>query len=210
MSNSNQRYEEQTMVAKKKVEQEVVLPVISDMTTAEREIAVAEQKYTDVVYDVTTVAGLAEAKAAKKELTTLRTTIEKVRKLLKQPFLDQAAEIDGVAKRLTERVAAIENPIKELLEAEESRQKRAEAERLAAIEEENRALREQLARAEAANQEAKAVVEKQQAEAYYEQYREEAAVAIKEKFGCNSTSALILIDLIIDGEIPHVSFYSKI
>ena len=48
--------------------------------------------------------GLNKLKEAKKELTKIRTSIEKTRVQLKQPYVDAGKEVDAFAKALTERV----------------------------------------------------------------------------------------------------------
>ena len=68
-------------------------------------------------------------------MRTARTDVEKRRKELKQDALDYGRLVDSTAKRITERLEAIEGPLKankELIDAENERIKREkeEAERL--------------------------------------------------------------------------------
>lgn len=99
------------------------------------------EKYRGLVCDVTTAKGLAEAKAAHKEVAALRIALEKTRKKVKEDVVARGKLIDGEANRIFALIAAIEDPIKTQIDAEERRAQeareaaiRAEAERLAAEE----------------------------------------------------------------------------
>lgn len=92
-------------------------------------------KYEGRVYDVTTKAGMADAKVARREIRTTRTGLEKLRKELKEPALRRCQLIDSEAKAITLRLAAIEDPIDKMIANEEQRiererQERAQAEAL--------------------------------------------------------------------------------
>lgn len=197
------------MTGRKKTEvAEVVLPVVSTLDQAEVAVRAAEDKYTSVVYEVTTVAGKAAADEAKKELTKLRTSIEKTRKELKQPILDAGAVIDDHAKALTARVNALEAPVKAALAAEKERTDKLlaeqEAARADALAEENRKLREQLAQQEIANEKAKAIVEEQQAEEAVTTAKQELFDDLTDKIGLTRSTAAYLIECITDGSVRHV------
>lgn len=85
-------------------------------------------KYSDLAFDLRSTKGNAEARAARKELVSLRTSLEAKRKELKTPLLARAALIDSEAKRITAEVIALEKPIDDQIKADEARR---ETERLA-------------------------------------------------------------------------------
>lgn len=178
----------------------------------EAEVAVkaAENKYECVVYDATTVAGMAALKEAKKELTKIRTSIEKTRVQLKQPYVDAGKEVDAFAKALTERVTKLEMPVKTALQAEEERQAKALAEQeekhRLELEEENRKLREQLALNDLANEKAKAIVLEEQAEEAKRVAKQELFDDLTEKFGLSKPNACAFLDFLDDGEFRHLEF----
>ena len=95
-------------------------------------LSALEEKHKGMVFDVTTTAGMKEAKAARKELRELRVNLEKKRKDLKAPVLDYTRALDGQAKTITARIEALENPIDEQVKAEEQRKAREKAEAEAA------------------------------------------------------------------------------
>lgn len=178
----------------------------------EAEVAVkaAETKYECVVYDATTVAGMAALKEAKKELTKIRTSIEKTRVQLKQPYVDAGKEVDAFAKALTGRVTKLELPVKTALQAEEERQAKALAEQeekhRLELEEENRKLREQLAMNDLANEKAKAIVLEEQAEEAKKVAKQELFDDLTEKFGLSKPNACAFLDFLEDGEFRHLEF----
>lgn len=91
-----------------------------------------EKKHKGVVFEVSTTAGMKEAKAARKQLRDLRVALEKKRKDLKAPVLDYTRALDGQAKTITARIEALESPIDEQVKAEEQRKAREKAEAEAA------------------------------------------------------------------------------
>lgn len=95
-------------------------------------LAELEKKHKGMVFDVTTTAGMKEAKAARKELRELRVDLENKRKELKAPLLDYTRALDGQAKDITARIVALEAPIDEQVKAEEQRKAREKAEAEAA------------------------------------------------------------------------------
>lgn len=106
---------------------------IVEYTPTAAALAELDRKYGKVVYDVTLTEGMKAAKEARKELRSLRTALEAKRKELKEPALRRAQLIDSEAKFLTEQIVAIEKPIADQIEREETRvkeevQKKAEAE----------------------------------------------------------------------------------
>ncbi len=115
------------------------MPTPTDSTTAiaeynQTEAALAELrvKYADAAFDLMTVAGNKAARAARLELVTLRTTLEKKRKELKEPALEYSRRIDSEARRITAAILELETPIDEQIKADEARRERERAEREAA------------------------------------------------------------------------------
>ena len=84
-------------------------------------LAAARARYADVVWDLTTTRGNEEARRARKELVSLRTGLEAKRKELKAPLLAQAKLVDDEAKRITAELLQLEEPIDELIRADERR-----------------------------------------------------------------------------------------
>jgi len=91
-------------------------------------LAECRQRYAGVVYDLRTTKGNDDARKARKELVTLRTSLESKRKELKAPLLAQAKLVDDEAKRITGELLALEEPIDAQIKADE---KRREDERIA-------------------------------------------------------------------------------
>lgn len=108
------------------------------------------EKYRGLVVDVTTPQGMKEAKAALREIAAPRIALEKARTRLKADVLERGRLIDGEAKRIGALFAEIEDPIKKQVDAEEER---AERERQAAIEAEQRRLAEEEAARKRAEEE---------------------------------------------------------
>lgn len=65
-------------------------------------------------YDVSTTAGMTEAKAARAEIRGYRVALEKTRVEIKAPALERTRLIDAEAKRITAELLAIEEPIASL------------------------------------------------------------------------------------------------
>jgi hypothetical protein len=80
-----------------------------------------EGRYAGRVYDVTSKAGMDDAKVARREIRTTRTGLEKLRKELKEPALRRCQLIDAEAKGITQRLVAIEEPIDKMISDEEGR-----------------------------------------------------------------------------------------
>lgn len=89
-------------------------------------------RYKGRVYDVTTKAGMEDARVARREIRTTRTGLEKLRKELKEPALRRCQLIDSEAKRITGELLKIEAPIDEVIAAEELRVETEKQERLRA------------------------------------------------------------------------------
>ena len=105
---------------------------IAEYNATEVALADLRTKYADAAFDLTTVAGNKAARAARLELVTLRTTLEKKRKELKEPALEYSRRIDSEAKRITAAILELESPIDEQIKADEARREREKAEREAA------------------------------------------------------------------------------
>ena len=103
--------------------------VVVEYSRTEAALAELRQKYSGVVFDCTTTKGDKEARAARLELTTLRTSLEKKRKEFKAPALEFGKKIDSEAARVTAEILSIENPIDEQIKADEKRRADEKAER---------------------------------------------------------------------------------
>jgi hypothetical protein len=108
--------------------------VIVEYSATEAALAALRQKYAGIVFDLTTVKGDKEARAARLELTTLRTSLEKKRKQFKAPALEFGKKIDSEASRVTAEILALEYPIDDQIKADEARRaaEKAERDRIAA------------------------------------------------------------------------------
>lgn len=108
--------------------------VIVEYSATEAALAALRQKYAGIVFDLTTVKGDKEARAARLELITLRTSLEKKRKQFKAPALEFGKKIDSEASRVTDEILALENPIDAQIRADEARRaaEKAERDRIAA------------------------------------------------------------------------------
>ena len=86
-------------------------------------------RYSGRVYDVTTTAGMKDAKVAQAEVRGARTELERVRKAIKEPALRRCQLIDSEAKRITTAPWSIEEPTDEIIKNEEERKDREKAAR---------------------------------------------------------------------------------
>lgn len=86
--------------------------------------------YQDVTFDLTTTAGDKAARAARLELVTLRTSLEKRRVEFKSPAIAFGKLVDSEAARITAEIEALEKPIDSQIKADEAR--RAAEKRVAA------------------------------------------------------------------------------
>lgn len=107
---------------------------IQEYSATEAALAELKLRLKDAKYDVATTAGMTTAKQDRRELVTLRTSLEAKRKEIKAPALAYCNLIDKEAKRITSELLALETPIDEQIKAEERRkaEEKAERERLAA------------------------------------------------------------------------------
>jgi colicin import membrane protein len=113
---------------------------IAEYNPTEAGLADLRHRLASVVFDVTTTKGLTEARKARAEVRTLRTSLERKRVEIKAPALAHARLIDDEAKRITRELLELETPIDEQIQAEENRKEqervareRAEQERIARI-----------------------------------------------------------------------------
>ena len=105
---------------------------VAEYTPIAAALAAARARYQDVVWDLTTTRGNEEARRARRELVSLRTGLEARRKELKAPLLAQAKLVDDEAKRITAELLQLEEPIDELIRADERRREEERAAREAA------------------------------------------------------------------------------
>ena len=108
-------------------------------------LAAARARYADVVWDLTTTRGNEEARRARKELVSLRTGLEAKRKEIKAPLLAKAKLVDDEAKRITAELLQLEEPIDELIRADERRREEERAAREAAEKARVAGIRERIA-----------------------------------------------------------------
>ena len=95
--------------------------VIVEYTKTEAALADLRARYKGVAFDLTTTRGDKEARAARLELVTLRTSLEKRRKTFKAPAIAFGKKIDAEAERITAEIEALEKPIDEQIRADEAR-----------------------------------------------------------------------------------------
>ena len=103
--------------------------VLAEYSEIQASLTALKAEYADKVYDVATTAGLKEAKVDRALFRTGRTDVEKVRKALKGPHLDRGRKIDSDAKLITAAFAELEEPVSELIKAEEDKKAAAKAEK---------------------------------------------------------------------------------
>jgi hypothetical protein len=165
---------------------------IQEYTKTAAALTVLAEKYGNVAFDCTTTKGMAAAKEARAEVKGYRVALEKLRVELKAPALERTRLIDAEAKRITNELLALEEPIDQQIKAEEKRKEeekaakaRAEAARLAAIAAKISAIRNQVSAV--ANQPAeliRAALEHAQAqeltEAEYQEFLPDAQQALAE------------------------------
>jgi colicin import membrane protein len=108
-------------------------------------LAALREQYGNVVYDVTTTAGMADAKAARVAIREPRYEIERIRKAAKAPILALGKKLDTEAARITSELEKLERPIDSAIKAEEDRK---EAEKQAKIEAEQKRVSDIQARVE--------------------------------------------------------------
>lgn len=115
---------------KQSTELAAVENAVTSMNALTAGLADLSKRFKGVVYDVTTTKGMAEAKAARKEIAGPRIEVEKIRKAAKAPILELGRKLDAEAARITKELESLEDPIDQQITAEENRIK---AEREAVI-----------------------------------------------------------------------------
>jgi colicin import membrane protein len=99
---------------------ETSTPIVEYTHTA-RALGELRQKYQGIVYDVTVAAEMTAARAARRELVTLRTSLEKLRLELNATDQERIRLRNAEAKRITGEIAALEEPIDAAIKNEEER-----------------------------------------------------------------------------------------
>jgi hypothetical protein len=117
---------------------------VVEYSPTEKALAELRQKYAAVVFDVTNAKGMMAAKEARRELRTLRTSLESMRVEIKAPALERCRLIDAEAKRITAELEKLEDPIAAAIKAEEDRKEAERAEKALQAEAAARALRAKL------------------------------------------------------------------
>ena len=100
---------------------------IVEYSATETGLAELHGRLAGVVYDVSKPAELDRARADRRECVKLRTSLETLRKSLKESVLERGRAIDGEAKRITSSILEVEEPIDAQVKAEESRKEREKA-----------------------------------------------------------------------------------
>lgn len=98
----------------------------------ENALAELRTKYSAVVFDVKSTNGMGAAKEARAELRSYRVDLEKVRVSEKAESLAYGRLVDSEAKRITAELEKLEEPIDDMIKAEEKRKadEKAEKERI--------------------------------------------------------------------------------
>lgn len=109
-------------------------------SATEASLAKLREIYKGATFDLRTTAGNDAAREARKNLVTLRTSLESRRKQFKAPALAFGRLIDTEAERITTEILALEEPIDQQIKADEKRRaeekaarEKAEAERVAKL-----------------------------------------------------------------------------
>lgn len=102
---------------------------VAIFTQTEAALAELKRKY-DIVPDTTTDEGYKLVKDGVSELRTIRTSIEKERKRIKEPYLEAGRIIDAEAKRITSEIITLEDPLKAAKKERDEYEKRQKEERL--------------------------------------------------------------------------------
>lgn len=110
----------------------VVPGAIAAFSKTEAGLAELRGRLAGVVFDVTTTEGMKTAREARRELVTLRTTLEDARRDEKSDLLKRGRLIDDEAKRVRALIVEIEQPIDDQIIAEEGRKAKAREESIRA------------------------------------------------------------------------------
>jgi len=127
---------------------------VVEFSKTDAALADLRKRLSGTLFEVTTTAGMRDAKAARAELRGLRTDLERRRKELKAPLLEAGRIVDTEAKRITGELSALEEPIdaqivneEQRKEAERAAKERAERDRVDSIQTRIRWFTEQVAAA---------------------------------------------------------------
>lgn len=113
--------EAKPQVASEVVEAAPTQQRVAAYNKTEAGLAKLRDKFQGATFDLTTTKGDKEARQARKELVTLRTTLEALRKEKKAPHLAACKLLDDEAKRINGEILALEKPIDEQIRADELR-----------------------------------------------------------------------------------------
>lgn len=102
----------------------VVPGAIAAFSKTEAGLAELRGRLAGVVFDVTTKEGMTAAREARRELVSLRSTLEDARKEEKSDLIERGRLIDAEAKRVRSAIIEIEQPIDDQVRAEEARKER--------------------------------------------------------------------------------------
>lgn len=120
------------MTTIEKVDLEKGTVEVAEYTQTNAALAMLREKYA-VVPDVNTNEGYELVKAGIKELTTFRTTLEAARKRVKDPYLQAGKIIDAEAKRITDELVKLEDPMKVAKKEVDDRVERERQARIASL-----------------------------------------------------------------------------
>ena len=111
---------------------ETISTQIQEYNQTAAALAELNARYGNVVWSPRTTDGMAAAKKARAEVKGYRTELEAKRKELKAPALERCRLIDDEAKRITAELLKLEEPIDQVIKAEEARiaAEKAEKERI--------------------------------------------------------------------------------
>ncbi|WP_445012201.1 hypothetical protein [Vreelandella stevensii] len=105
-----------------------------ELDAVEQALAGLREKY-GTVPDVRTKDGYALCKTGIRELTSYRTSTEKLRKSITQPHRDFVDRVNAYGKELTEKLRMIEQPLKDAKQNEDERAEREKQQRIAKLRE---------------------------------------------------------------------------
>jgi len=105
------------------------VPTVVEFNNTASALADLQQRFGDVVFEVSTEQGFSDAKSGRSELKNLRVGLEKKRVTLNAPLLARTRLINDEAKRITEVIQGLETPIDASIKAEEQRREEERAER---------------------------------------------------------------------------------
>lgn len=91
---------------------------VINFSHTEAQLARLETEFKAEDYDVTTAAGMKDAKEIRRQIVALRTRCEAKRKELKQPALDFGKALDEAAKSVIQRITRVEIPFDVRIEAQ--------------------------------------------------------------------------------------------